>query len=275
MNNKFTIPRHTEDQSSSSKLPLSAAYVSDIGYGRENNEDSCGMDLERGMFILSDGMGGHEAGEVASQLIVSALPRLLKKVTDPSAIPYNKLESILRESTSRISQELHKRSTSVLGIKGAGATLAMIWVLDQTGTVAVVTMGDSPVFRLRGEKLERLTIDHTITSLLVEVGELTPEEALTHHARSKLTRYIGMEGEVYPDVQRIQLKGGDRLLLCSDGLVDMVSHHDVFTHLDKEISPLKSCQALVRSALLAGGEDNITVMVVDWKRSWRERGEVL
>ncbi len=145
-----------------------------------------------------------------------------------------------------------------------GATVALAW-LRETGA-HLAHLGDSRIYLFREAQLQQLTEDHSVIALLLRSGEITPEEAQTHPARGQLSRYVGMDGEVYPDVQTVQLQAGDRLLLCSDGLTNMIPNTQIAQLLQVNAEVLAACQALVHAANTAGGTDNITVLVVDCGR---------
>jgi protein phosphatase len=144
-----------------------------------------------------------------------------------------------------------------------GATVVLVLLRD--GKAYIVNMGDSRAYLYREHRLKQLTEDHSIVGILLRHGDITPEEAKKHPARGRLSRYVGMEGEVYPDVRTLAMKAGDRLLLCSDGLTNMVSDDEIALVL-KDCSDLQSvCETLVKAANTAGGADNITVIVVDFR----------
>jgi protein phosphatase len=220
------------------------------------------VDLERNLFIVSDGIGGQQAGEVASSAVVTVLPPLLdarkarKRTLSPRVI-----ENILRDAMRELSQRLRTESAKHLGLQGMGATVALAWVLGETAYLA--HMGDSRIYLLRQGKLALQTEDHSIVALLLKHGEITSEEAQDHPARGRLTRYIGMKEDASPDVRTIPLQNGDRLLLCSDGLTGMVSGLQIEDLLQNNAEPESACQALVDAANEAGGKDNITVLVVN------------
>lgn len=236
--------------------------ASDAGRVRAQNEDAFHADPEHGLFIVADGMGGHQAGEVASKAVVSILPQIiaarLERLKNPSprAIRY-----WLKQDILTLSQQLHAETANHVAVRGLGATLVMALVRGDCAHIA--SMGDSRVYRFRAGQLTQLTADHSVVAMLVCGGEITPEEAKTHPARSQITRFVGMEAPVYPDVMTFPLKAGDRLLLCSDGLTGMVSDADIATILRTTPDPQQTCQSLVQAANQAGGEDNITVVLVD------------
>jgi protein phosphatase len=144
-----------------------------------------------------------------------------------------------------------------------GATVALVWLRGEQNEAHLAHMGDSRIYLFRQNHLAQLTEDHSVVALLLKHQEITAEEARTHPARGRLSRFVGMEGEVYPDVQTVNLQGGDRLLICTDGLTGMVQDERVAQLLQANPDPQTTCQALVAEANKAGGEDNVTTVVVN------------
>jgi PPM family protein phosphatase len=241
---------------------LRAACLSDIGRVRQSNEDRCLVNLKRNLFIVSDGMGGQQAGGTASEVVVTVLPPLLDSRMSRTRTLSNKvIENVLQDVMLELSQRLRTESTKHMGLQGMGATVALAWVRGETAHLA--HMGDSRIYLLHQDKLSLQTEDHSIVALLLRHGEIAPEEMHNHPARGRLTRYIGMKEDVFPDVQTLSIQSGDRLLLCSDGLTGMVSGRQIEDLLRTNPEPNSACQALVEAANAAGGKDNITALVVN------------
>lgn len=245
--------------------PVQAAAASHVGLVRQSNEDSYLIDLERGLFIVSDGMGGHQAGGIASKLVVTILPQLIeRKLASISSPQAQDFECILREAIFELSQRLHAESKGQVGLHGMGATVALAWFRSEQRAVHLAHMGDSRIYLFRRNHLAQLTEDHSVVALLLKHKDITPQEAQRHPARGRLSRFVGMEGEVYPDVQTVNLQVGDRLLLCTDGLTSLVPDEHIAALLRANSDPQVTCRALVEVANAAGGTDNITVLVVNW-----------
>lgn len=246
-------------------LPVEAACATDVGRVRQNNQDSYLLGLEQGLFIVSDGMGGQQAGDIASKAIVAILPGMIERRMVGMSLPRNRVvELTLRETILELSQRLRTQSTGQVGLKGMGATIALVWMQSSEEIAHLAHMGDSRIYLFRQDRLSSLTEDHSIVALLLKREDITLEEALKHPARGRLSRYVGMEGEVYPDVQTVQLEQGDRLLLCTDGLTGLVPDESIAAILLSIPDPEAACRALVDAANAAGGTDNITVLVINW-----------
>ncbi len=240
---------------------MTAAGLTDQGCVRKQNEDNYLVDAGQGLFIVSDGMGGHTAGKLASRIVVEALPPFLSQrmesvrdFSDPKAA------EIVLEVLSEFSEQLRNKSSQRAGFSGMGATLALCLIRNHH---ALIThMGDSRIYLLREKQLEQLTMDHSIVQLLIEAGEITPEEAVTHPARARITRYIGMKGEPLSEAHVVELAPNDRLLLCTDGLTNMLDDRVITGLLCAHPEPEAACRVLIDEANKAGGRDNITVVIV-------------
>jgi protein phosphatase len=241
---------------------ITAEGLTDQGRVRKQNEDNYFVDLEQGLFIVSDGMGGHVAGELASRIVVEVLPPYLSEnmesiqdLSDPKATAF------ILETLSDLSAHIRNESNKRPEFAGMGATIVLALIRDDH--VLIAHIGDSRAYLLRGERFEQLTKDHSIIQILIDTGEITQEEVATHPARSKITQYVGMNGEVLPEIRVIELLPYDRLLLCTDGLTGMVADSIISELLLKNPNPEYACRTLVDTANAVGGKDNITVIVVD------------
>jgi PPM family protein phosphatase len=237
------------------------AGLSDRGRVRERNEDRWSVDVGLGLFIVSDGMGGRPAGEVASEIVVATLPTLVATHFGPAP------DLAARDATQRLGMALTELSTDLREgsqdtprLAGMGATAVVALVSHATALIA--HLGDSRAYLWRDRGLHRLTRDHSLAQELSDAGAITDQQAAGHPARGQLTRYVGMVGEALPDARRITLRPADRLLLCSDGLTAMLDDARIQVILDGCPDPHHACHALVGAANDAGGTDNITVLVV-------------
>ncbi len=224
----------------------------DTGRQRRANEDS---HLARApLFVVADGMGGAQAGEVASRIAVESFEGGLHGAAEPEAA----LAQLAREANSRIHELSHSHAEQA----GMGTTLTAFYVGERE--VSIAHVGDSRAYRLRGAELTRLTDDHSLVDELLRQGRLTPEEALEHPQRSVITRALGPEGFVEVDTRSYSAHDGDVYLLCSDGLTTMVPEERLAELLlaHAATSLREAGEALIAAANEAGGRDNITVLLL-------------
>jgi len=223
--------------------------ATDVGRVREGNEDAYLVDDAMGLIAVADGMGGHRGGEVAS---ATALEALRAAIT--SGRP-------LRESIEDANQAVFAKSLTDSNLRGMGTTLTA-GTLVAGDTLLLGHVGDSRAYLLHDGELRQVTEDHSLVEELVREGRLTADEAAVHPQRSIITRALGLDPSVDVDVYPVELVPGDRLLLCSDGLSGMVQPDDIAATLRREDDPVRAAAQLVDAANQAGGEDNITVVVV-------------
>lgn len=239
------------------------AGLTDIGAVRLNNEDSWSVDDEFGCYIVSDGMGGALAGEVASDMVANLLPDILKRelpdVIDD--IGTDEVRTRLFRALAIINDMVCDRSAKDPNCAGMGATLVMILV--RNGQAMVVHAGDSRAYLVRKNELSLLTKDHNMLQILLDEGVITPEEAVGHPAGCELLCDVGMPEGMFADVLYFDLEAGDRILLCSDGLNGMVPDGQIEHIMNKRIALKKISQQLIQAALEGGGHDNITALVMD------------
>jgi len=244
-------------------LPISAACVCDVGQARTNNEDNFRLGLDDGIFIVSDGMGGHQSGEIASRIVVEILPQILLNHAAEVREQYS-YQAIIAQAVLDLNQLVSQKGGKELGLHGMGATLALAWVTDERGMVHLANVGDSRIYYYHNQALKQISLDHSIVSLLLLQGEIQAEEARDHPARGRLYRYLGMDGEAVAEIHRIHMEPGDILLLCSDGLTDDLADQYIQSVLSAQMDLQMACQALVDEANRQGGKDNITAMLLKW-----------
>jgi protein phosphatase len=222
----------------------------DTGRQRRANEDSL---LARApLFVVADGMGGAQAGEVASRIAVEVFQSGIAGSSEPE----RELAALAKAANERIHELSHSNAEQA----GMGTTLTAVYVGEQE--VAIVHVGDSRAYCLRDGKLLRLTDDHTLVDELLRQGRLTPEEAVEHPQRSVITRALGPEGAVEIDTRSFRGRAQDVYLLCSDGLTTMVSEQQILTALLTHPRLRDAGEALIRAANDAGGRDNVTVVLI-------------
>ena len=216
------------------------------------------------VFLVADGMGGHAAGEQASALAVAAIEQFtlnrLKWFLHPEGPDAQRVlsdfQAALRQADTRIIEEQEQHPE----LKGMGTTLTLAYQLDWQ--LFVVHVGDSRAYVYRNRELHQLTQDHTVTADLVRRGQLLPEEASRHSLRKVITNVVGgQEAGIHVEAQALDLQPGDRILLCSDGLTEMVSNDEIAAMLEALDDPELACRTLVERANDAGGRDNVTVIV--------------
>ena len=226
------------------------AALTDPGRKRRRNEDS--YLVEPPLFVVADGMGGAQAGEVASRLAAAAF-REYHEADELAAEP--RLEAIIQEANRRI----HDRAATDTGLSGMGTTVTA--ALLGENSIAIGHVGDSRAYRIREGRLEQLTDDHSLVADLIRSGRLTPEEADAHPQRSVITRALGTDRDVDVDTFAAAAEADDVFLICSDGLTSMVPEDDIRQAVAEAASLDEAGKALVRAANRQGGEDNITVVL--------------
>lgn len=233
-------------------MNLAVGARTDVGRVRTGNEDSYYVDSP--LFVIADGMGGHAAGDVASATAVEVIEK--NKANISSQNP-DTLSSAVREANRAI----WDKATNDNNLRGMGTTCTMIMVDGEKAQVAHV--GDSRAYLFHDGELRQITDDHTLVGRLVREGKLQPEEAERHPQRSMITRALGVDEDVEVDQFSLDLAQGDRLVMCSDGLSGMVSAEAMAAVLEETDDPQEAADKLVDQANEAGGEDNITVIIVD------------
>ena len=236
---------------------------SDTGRQRRENEDSAYAASP--LFVVADGMGGAQAGEVASRIAIEAFQDGLDDAGSP--------EERLAERARAANRQIYDRSRTETGREGMGTTLTAAYVDD--GQLAIAHVGDSRAYLFREGELTRLTQDHSLVDELVRRGKLTEEQAAEHPQRSIITRALGPEPDVEIDTFTYPVKAGDVLLLCSDGLTSMISEQDVARVLGSTHDLDEAARALIQEANDAGGRDNITVVLFRLEEVGAESAETV
>jgi PPM family protein phosphatase len=231
-------------------MRLMTGRATDQGRTRAKNEDASLVDDEHTLFAVADGMGGHRGGEVASHTAIEALRAAF---AGGAAIDV---------AIARANDAVLARAAGNDELTGMGTTLTAVTV---TGPNQLLFghVGDSRAYLLRAAEMVRLTDDHSLVEELVREGRLTPEQAEAHPQRAIVTRALGVEADVEVDTYEISVDPGDRVLICSDGLTTMVRERDIERFARSERDPQRAADLLVAAANDAGGEDNITVIVID------------
>jgi PPM family protein phosphatase len=237
------------------RLCLDAFGLSDPGLECENNQDAYLVAAEAGLLAVADGVGGGPAGEVASRLAVDIVRTAIgdRELSGPPAVPA--LAEAVRFANRRVCEAAHEDPLCT----GMATTLTALLIQHQRA--ALVHVGDSRAYRLRGRRLERLTTDHTVAQALLQAGRITPEEAKRSGVRHVITRALGSKDGIEVDARLVQAAPGDLFLLSTDGLHDVTDDDELAAILLSDPDLTSVAEELVRSALDRGGPDNVTVVL--------------
>jgi PPM family protein phosphatase len=231
-------------------MRIAAGFHTDVGRVRDGNEDSYIVDDRLALFAVADGMGGHRGGEVASATAVEAL-----RAAVASGRP---IDAAVKAANTAVLE----RASHDPDLAGMGTTMTAVIAFAGT-SLLIAHVGDSRAYLLRDGHLERRTEDHSLVEELVREGRLTPEQAESHPQRAIVTRALGVDEDVDVDVYTIDARAGDRIIVCSDGLTTMLREREVERLARSEDDPQRCAEKLVDAAVEAGGEDNVTVIVLD------------
>ncbi len=253
-------------------MKITYQAISDVGRKRKGNEDHYLVNPDQRLFVVADGMGGHAAGEVASRIAVEAIEDFVRqtRVDGSSALPWGHDAPITSE-TDRIREAVVYSNGMVFDAtreraeyEGMATTIAA--VLVDGAMVHVAHVGDSRVYLFRRNHMKQMTRDHSWVNEQVENGVLTPEQARVHPLRNVVTRALGGQAELTVDVTSLEVRPDDVLLLCSDGLTTMVSDEEIVQILEEERGALpEAARKLVEAANASGGEDNVTIVLVQFQ----------
>ena len=228
-----------------------------IGLARSGNEDSALTSSS--LLAVADGMGGHAGGEVASQIAIKTLATLVPVFTAPN-IDTDSIEDLLLNSLHTIDGEISRVAGDEIELRGMGTTLTALLIRD--GRAALLHVGDSRCYRLRGNTFEQLTHDHTVLQELLDSGTISMSEAADHPQRSMLTQVLMGEGSIAPVLMVYEVNPKDRFLLCSDGLSSVLTEKEIKSLLKKSNRD-EAVEALIEATYVNGAPDNVTVVVAD------------
>jgi serine/threonine protein phosphatase PrpC len=236
---------------------LAIAGSTHVGRIRKVNQDAFDRfdDADRGeiLLVVADGMGGHRGGEVASAMAIGTLGKLL---LEGDGDPATRLAGALE----RANFEIHKLANKDRTLKGMGTTVVAL-LLCKGGPSFVAHVGDSRLYRLREDEFEALTEDHSVVALMLQRGDITPEEAVNHPKQNQLMRALGVWDEVEPDITPIDIRSGDSFILCSDGLYGMLPDAELKALAGRAPDPHAIAAWMIDAANQAGGKDNVTAMI--------------
>ncbi|MGB5210989.1 MAG: Stp1/IreP family PP2C-type Ser/Thr phosphatase [Gammaproteobacteria bacterium] len=256
------------------KGKINVVRCSDTGRVRDHNEDTVVADMDIGLMTLADGMGGYNAGEVAAELAANTVTKLMREAAVRSnrgeIDPQSGLmqQSIgLRNAVSRANKIIWQTAQTQPNCQGMGTTLAACLFFDDR--VSIAHVGDSRVYRLRNERFEQLTLDHSLLQELVDRGFYSREEALRSTNKNYVTRALGVEPAVEVEVQEETVEVGDIYMVCSDGLTDMVEDEDIHLTISTFSANLQTvAEQLIGLANENGGRDNVTVALAEVNASF-------
>ena len=239
----------------------------DVGSFRDHNEDAIGCDEDIGLAVLADGMGGHRGGEMASAITVSTIleqvtenTRQIKNGDTDNESGYSAESLIIFDAVTQANSNVHASSEANAQYRGMGTTVVVVMFYDDRFTVAHV--GDSRLYRLRDDKLEQITRDHSLMQELIDRGFYTPEQARNSLNKNLVTRAIGIDEHVQIDIQEDIVMVDDVYLLCSAGVTDMIQDHVIAQAMRENIDDLdKAASELIRLSNDAGGKDNISALL--------------
>ena len=268
----------------------SFAAASDVGCKRASNEDAFGYSAERGVYLVCDGMGGAAAGEIASSMAIEEVLRQLSERSETEAVP---LTDVVEEAIRIANQSILSRAQADLQLNGMGTTL--VGLVTEGSRVLIFNVGDSRCYRLRNlspeaslaatpdaspednpdtnpeaspaatpeqPRLEQISLDHSLVEEQVRMGHMTHAEAQRSNYRNVITRALGTQPSVAPDLFQVEAEPGEIFLLCSDGLTGEVSDEQIEAMLASDLPLDELCVRLVDAAKAAGGHDNITCLLV-------------
>lgn len=242
------------------QINLISWSLTDVGLRRELNEDSFLVDNSLGLYIVADGMGGHQGGEVASKMAVETVKEVIEKSTkDKRRAPSPRV--LLAEAYSEASRRIYDKSQSGHEVQGMGTTL--VTVLRQKESVFIANVGDSRCYLSSQGSMWQLTEDHSLINELLRSGQIAETEVEKFVAKNVITRSVGFEREVQPDIIEKPLQADDFFVLCSDGLSGMVRDKDIAQQIQKDrLDPGLMVRNLVEKAKANGGDDNVTVVLI-------------
>lgn len=251
-------------------MKLTGHGLSDVGKKRTRNEDCFLVSNKLQLYLVADGMGGHSGGEYASRLAVSTVEEVISSMnTDPEATVISGVNSEDTEYGDRLRYAIEVASQKIFDqalydpeLKGMGTTITAMIV--DNGCAYVANVGDSRVYLLRDGKIRQVTTDHSLVSEQMRAGLISSGDARKHRFKNIITRSVGYQEEVDIDLSTLELKPYDRIILCSDGLTNMVDDETIMQSvLGQDVK--KSCQELVKIANDNGGDDNISVVICEYK----------
>ena len=250
-------------------MQIQAFGASDVGKRREKNEDSYLVNDEQMLYAVADGMGGHLGGDIASKLAAQTIDAVITELeTDPDmtlqeggvVVKPGEYQSYLRYAIRLASKNIFEKADEEVSLRGMGTTTVALLLRNKKAYIANV--GDSRVYRVRGEKIVQITKDHSLVAEQMRAGIISEDDARIHRFKNIITRSVGFQEDVEADVDIRVIRNGDKFLLCSDGLSNMLRDEDIRdVVINNDVE--QSCRTLIDLANERGGDDNITVVIVE------------
>lgn len=237
---------------------MKVGFKSDTGKRRSNNEDACFVLLSENVYMVADGVGGGNAGEIASRTTVSEMANYITKNPIGNATNKYAIVNYFQDCIDQINKKIFEMARKYEQNKGMATTLALLYA--KGGMAYIGNVGDSRVYLYRDNEIVQLTEDHTYVNTLVKAGILTEEQAECHNKKNVITKAVGADMTVEPDFFQVNIMKDDVFILCTDGLYDEVSKEEMVEILNLDLSMSETCDKLIELANDNGGNDNITVI---------------
>ncbi len=245
-------------------MRVTSCGITDVGLKRSHNEDNFLINEELNLYVVADGMGGHNGGEYASAICVNTVEEIVENMELGDAVPVEEDDPVdlvrekLRYALRLSGRRIYEKAAESPEFHGMGTTAVAL--LIDAGNAFVAHVGDSRLYLVREDTVQQVTEDHSFVARQVKAGALTEEQAKSHRMRNVIYRSLGYQEDVEVDVQVLALRKGDRFLLCSDGLSGHLEEFEIFDHL-KNHAPQEASRRMIDLACERGGDDNITVVV--------------
>lgn len=235
--------------------------ISDVGRSRENNQDAYYLPKDNALplFIVADGMGGHKAGEVASTMALNIIEENFFKNKE-DLIGIENIKKLIKESIESANTKIYLKSLKNKKYEGMGTTVTLAYIYEDN--ILLGHVGDSRAYLIRDNSILQITEDHSFVNELLKTGSITIEEAKNHPKRNMITRAVGSSSIIEMDLIAKKFKSEDILILCSDGLFNMVKENEIYRIFDDEEDIQKACESLANLANNKGGMDNITIVAI-------------
>lgn len=237
---------------------MEVGFKTDKGMKRQNNEDACFVMLPEKVFLVADGVGGGNAGEIASRTAVSEIASYISNNPIKNAINKYAIVNYFQDAIEKANSKIYEMAVKYKENKGMATTLVAVYIKD--GKAYIANVGDSRVYLFRDDEFLQLTEDHTYVNTLVKAGILTEAQAAVDSRKNIITKALGADVTVEPDFFQVDVSCGDVLILCTDGLYDEVSEEELIGVIDSEVSMSILCNQLIEIANTNGGHDNITLI---------------